>query len=610
MTRRTLTESATLDGTLGYKGSYELYDRLAEAGTFTWLPAVGDVIGRGGTLFRINNLPVVLMYGTVPAYRTLEKGVSNGPDVAELNRNLKALGFDPYDEISELDHFSAATARPSSAGRRPRDSPQTGKVELGRVIFAPAAQRVTKLDVSLGQDPPGTTGATGPTGPTGIPPRPKRRRPRSRANPSKPEKAPRKRARAHRNIARAPPRQGLKASRQQLLARQGLQGTFQGRLDRTTSKPSGSKGNSRSGSKQPNGTNGAAPSSSEGSKTTPATPKPVRSEDARCQEPGRGQKAGAARGQLVLSTTSTATGRPARREGRPAAARPHRRVSSGDAPERTGRPGAHHGSRHRGERIEQRRQRRWRREGESSGNGENATIPVTLTLDHPVSRLDEAPVSVELVKNVSHNVLAVPATALTATAGGGYAIEALEGDHRVEVPVTPGHVRERLRADRRSGRARRADRDRVRMTRRARARRGTAARSDRGAAADVLELLGRRQALPRRRRGAARRRPDACGGRAVRDRRALGVGQVDAAAHHGNARTGDERARADRRRGRLDLPRTASWPLCAPAGSASSFSSSICSRPTPRSRTSPAGCSTRARRPASGAAGRGRRSSR
>ncbi len=63
---------------------------------------------------------------------------------------------------------------------------------------------------------------------------------------------------------------------------------------------------------------------------------------------------------------------------------------------------------------------------------------MTLTLEHPVSRLDEAPVSVELVKSVSRNVLAVPATALTATAGGGYAIEALEGDHRVEVPVTPG----------------------------------------------------------------------------------------------------------------------------------------------------------------------------
>ena len=32
----------------------------------------------------------------------------------------------------------------------------------------------------------------------------------------------------------------------------------------------------------------------------------------------------------------------------------------------------------------------------------------------------------------------MPATAWVATAGGGYAIEALEGSRRVEVAVTPG----------------------------------------------------------------------------------------------------------------------------------------------------------------------------
>jgi hypothetical protein len=74
----------------------------------------------------------------------------------------------------------------------------------------------------------------------------------------------------------------------------------------------------------------------------------------------------------------------------------------------------------------------------SNGSGENATISVTLALDHPVARLDKAPVSVQLVKNIRHHVLAVPATALVATAGGGYAIEALEGARRRELAVSPG----------------------------------------------------------------------------------------------------------------------------------------------------------------------------
>src|SRR6516225_2775 len=101
--RRTLVERAQENGTLGYGAAAELYDRVA--GTFTWLPGVGAVIGRGGTLWRINNLPVVLMYGSLPAYRTLVQGVSDGPDVAELNNNLIALGFDPYRAIGDRRHF-------------------------------------------------------------------------------------------------------------------------------------------------------------------------------------------------------------------------------------------------------------------------------------------------------------------------------------------------------------------------------------------------------------------------------------------------------------------------------------------------------------------------
>ncbi len=63
---------------------------------------------------------------------------------------------------------------------------------------------------------------------------------------------------------------------------------------------------------------------------------------------------------------------------------------------------------------------------------------MTLALSHPVARLDEAPVSVELIKQVRRHVLAVPATALFAVAGGGYAVEALKGGRGVPLAVTPG----------------------------------------------------------------------------------------------------------------------------------------------------------------------------
>src|SRR5438270_6643854 len=108
LARRTIKESATVDGTLGYGGTLELYDRVS--GTFTWLPRVGAEIDRGATLWRVNNLPVVLMYGSVPAYRTLSEGVPAGPDVTELNRNLIDLGYDPNRAITDAEDFSEATA--------------------------------------------------------------------------------------------------------------------------------------------------------------------------------------------------------------------------------------------------------------------------------------------------------------------------------------------------------------------------------------------------------------------------------------------------------------------------------------------------------------------
>ena len=42
-------------------------------------------------LYRVDNRPVLLLCGTVPAYRALHVGVK-GPDVRQLNRNLHVRG--------------------------------------------------------------------------------------------------------------------------------------------------------------------------------------------------------------------------------------------------------------------------------------------------------------------------------------------------------------------------------------------------------------------------------------------------------------------------------------------------------------------------------------
>ena len=423
VTRRTLSESSTVDGTLGYGSTLELYDRVG--GTFTWLPSVGDVIARGGTLWRIDDLPVVLMYGSVPAYRTLEESVGDGPDVTELNENLIDLGFDPYGAISDEESFGEATAAAVKRWQKAEGLPETGEVELGRVVFAPGARRVTDVKVTLGQDPPGaaaptettsttpgftTPASTMPASTTPASTTPAANEPSAGKSPAKKpgSKSPRKRKHSpgedkgksakEKPAKEAPAKEGAaegKPAKEEPAKEKPANKVEAAKDDPDKDSPSG-----ESGKDSPGGESGAG--AGEVVLTTTSTQQIVqlkvkpeqqqlarRGETVTVQLPGGGQ----ARGRITQVGTVASE-------------------SSGSGDEGKGSP--------------------------SGESGESATIPVTIALNHAVAHLDEAPVSVELVKSIHREVLTVPATALIATAGGGYAVETLAGDRRVTVPVTPG----------------------------------------------------------------------------------------------------------------------------------------------------------------------------
>ena len=78
-------------------------------GTYTELPELGQVISQGQVLYRVNDSPVVLLYGSTPAYRTLSAGAT-GADVAELNADLVALGYATSAQLSPTSaSFGSAT---------------------------------------------------------------------------------------------------------------------------------------------------------------------------------------------------------------------------------------------------------------------------------------------------------------------------------------------------------------------------------------------------------------------------------------------------------------------------------------------------------------------
>src|SRR3954471_6583886 len=62
-------------------------------GTYTQLPDDGEKRECGDVLYRVDENPVLLLCGTVPAYRTLHSR-DVGEDVRQLNQNLHALGYD------------------------------------------------------------------------------------------------------------------------------------------------------------------------------------------------------------------------------------------------------------------------------------------------------------------------------------------------------------------------------------------------------------------------------------------------------------------------------------------------------------------------------------
>jgi hypothetical protein len=150
VTLRTLSSQIPVTATLGYAGSYTV---TGHSGTLTSLPSPGQVISQGQALYQVDNgSPVVLLYGTVPAWRTLEPGVS-GADVAQLNHDLAALGDAAAAGLSAAgwDEFSAATA----AGVQKLQaalgiSSPPGSLAQGSFAFEPAALRVATVTGTLG----------------------------------------------------------------------------------------------------------------------------------------------------------------------------------------------------------------------------------------------------------------------------------------------------------------------------------------------------------------------------------------------------------------------------------------------------------------------------
>jgi hypothetical protein len=494
--RRDLVATDTESGTLGYANPQTVYNRVS--GTITSLPNIGQVIKPGGTLYKVDNAPVVLFDGAVPAYRDLTSGITDGPDIQELNENLVKLGFDPGHEITVNDTWQSGTTDAVERWQASVGETQSGTITFGQVVFLPGDQRITDVNTVLGSNGSssgsgsGSGTGSGSSASTPVVPHTEFVSLTTSASGSNTSSAPavatsgaqasmgaeatsadaatvaqvdaaeaackQAAAAAHSSSSKCPsvPTSGSNETLKVLLAllkaeTLELQKSLQGGGSSGGRGGSGGSGGSISGGGSGGaggggGSAGASFSGGGGSGGGGGGSAGGGGGGAAASGSGSGSGSGAgSTAEPILDTTSTqevvtvqldATKQTEAVVGEPVTVEmPDGSTVDGKITQVS--PVAQNSS----------------SSGSGSGSGSgsaggsggsgssgaSATIPVTITLtgrEH-VNGLDQAAVSVNFEQQKANNVLSVPVTALIATAGGGYAVQEAQAPNRL-LPVTPG----------------------------------------------------------------------------------------------------------------------------------------------------------------------------
>jgi len=157
--RTNVVETETLKGTLGYGAAEPIVFQSSADGIFTlkgikqgFVTAfvdAGTVIESGMVLYDVNAEPVVLLDGTLPAYRTFSANMSDGPDIEQLEQALADLGFDPDNVMSIDQDFTGATANSIELLQESVGAEETGQLVIGDVVFAPLPAFVAEVFVEV-----------------------------------------------------------------------------------------------------------------------------------------------------------------------------------------------------------------------------------------------------------------------------------------------------------------------------------------------------------------------------------------------------------------------------------------------------------------------------
>lgn len=117
-------------------------------GTVTSIVETGTSIEQGDVLYTVNGEPIAVLYGDVPAYRTMQDARTNleGDDILQLEQALTDLGYNAG-TVTVDGIYTANTANMVEDWQQDIGATADGSVNLGEVVFIPG--RAVVIDVAL-----------------------------------------------------------------------------------------------------------------------------------------------------------------------------------------------------------------------------------------------------------------------------------------------------------------------------------------------------------------------------------------------------------------------------------------------------------------------------
>ena len=176
--RTTLEDVTSLEGTLGfvagdplvYAGSPDGITTISAGapGTVTSLTSEGVTVEEGEILYTRNEEPIIVFYGEIPTYRTLNTRSTDGSDVLQLEEALARLGYDEDGDFDLDGDFTYSTKYAIEALQEDLGIDETGTLEVGSYIFVDGpifvAEKLTDVGSPVNAGTPVVATSTVPGG--------------------------------------------------------------------------------------------------------------------------------------------------------------------------------------------------------------------------------------------------------------------------------------------------------------------------------------------------------------------------------------------------------------------------------------------------------------